>query len=282
MTHELVGASTRQAFREYFTGTTLRRIDDAFAVGGIRQKSDFNPPVGGERRTLVEQYYASLNFSRQADIKRLLRVYEHVLDDVEEQLKHGSEESQKSAGRTRDKLLRSLHRDGFEWVNGRLIAKATETHLQEIHDAITSLAGPELTRQLQRLRDAADEDPALAIGTAKEMLETACKTILEEYGTPVPPDWDVPELLKAVRKELKLLPDDIPDGARGAETIKRLLSNLGQIGQGLAELRNLYGSGHGRAGRAKGLSPRHARLAVGAAATLVQFLFETYRERTAL
>jgi hypothetical protein len=89
----------------------------------------------------------------------------------------------------------------------------------------------------------------------------------------------MPELLRETRKQLRLLPEDIPDAARGAETIKRLLGNLGQLGHGLAELRNLYGSGHGRSGRAKGLSARHARLAVGAVSTLVQFLFETHRER---
>jgi len=48
---------------------------------------------------------------------------------------------------------------------------------------------------------------------------------------------------------------------------------------GIAELRNHYGSGHGREPTAKGLQPRHTRLAVGAAATLVTFLFETHLAR---
>lgn len=102
---------------------------------------------------------------------------------------------------------------------------------------------PEFGRQLSRLREAVDEDPSLAIGTAKEMLESTCKTILEDLWIDFDPAWDLPELLKATRKELKLLPEDIPHAARGAETMKRLLSSLGQIGHGLAELRNLYGSG---------------------------------------
>lgn len=40
----------------------------------------------------------------------------------------------------------------------------------------------------------------------------------------------------------------------------------------VAELRGLRGSGHGREGRAKGLRPRHTRLVVGVAASLVTFL----------
>lgn len=86
-------------------------------------------------------------------------------------------------------------------------------------------------------------------------------------------------LVKEARGVLKLVPEDIPDSAKGVEIIKRMLSNLGQISQGIAELRNLYGTGHGKDGQFKGLSPRHARLAVGCATTLAIFLFETHEFR---
>ena len=79
-------------------------------------------------------------------------------------------------------------------------------------------------------------------------------------------------------KVLKLVPEGIPETARGADIIKRLLSNLGTIGNGLAELRGLYGTGHGKHGAAVGLRARHARLAVGSAAILATFLFETHQD----
>jgi hypothetical protein len=185
-----VSPKTRLEFREYFVGTSVARVDDAFTIARIPCREDFQPQTGGARRSRVEQYYASLNFSKWADIKRLLAVYEHVLDEVEQQLKHGDPHAKKYAERELDTLLRCVRRDGFDWVGGRLVSKSTQTHLRDIQDAITSLAAPELPRQLERLREAVDDDPALAIGTAKEMLETACKTILEEHGTTVPADWD--------------------------------------------------------------------------------------------
>jgi Abortive infection C-terminus len=74
------------------------------------------------------------------------------------------------------------------------------------------------------------------------------------------------------------VPEGIPDAARGGDVIKRLLQNLGTIGNGLAELRGLYGTGHGKHGKTEGLSARHAKLAVGAASTLVTFLFDTHKE----
>lgn len=133
-----------------------------------------------------------------------------------------------------------------------------------------------LAEQLQRMEKAIEEDPSLAIGTAKELIETCCKTILAERGKPVAGTPDISNLTKDTLKELKLVPDGVPDSTRGADVIKRLLMNLGTIGNGLAELRGLYGTGHGKDGRVKSLESRHAKLAVGSAATLVRFLFETH------
>jgi hypothetical protein len=135
-----------------------------------------------------------------------------------------------------------------------------------------------LAEQIRRLEASVESDPSLAIGTAKELVETCCKTILAERGKPVTGTPDVSTLTKETLKELKLVPEGIPDAARGADVIKRLLSNLGTIGNGLAELRGLYGTGHGKDGSSKGLSARHAKLAVGAASTLAVFLFETHKE----
>ena len=135
-----------------------------------------------------------------------------------------------------------------------------------------------LAEQIRRMEASVESDPSLAIGTAKELIETCCKTILAERGKPVTGTPDVSTLTKETLKELKLVPEGIPEAARGADVIKRLLSNLGTIGNGLAELRGLYGTGHGKHGSSAGLSARHAKLAVGAASTLAVFLFETHKE----
>ena len=90
---------------------------------------------------------------------------------------------------------------------------------------------PELHRQIERMRDSVEDDPRLAIGTAKELVETTCKTILAQRGVTVDPNWDIGRLVKEARAVLKLLADGIPEAAKGGESIKRLLSNLGAIGQ---------------------------------------------------
>ncbi|WP_333885432.1 abortive infection family protein [Sphingobium yanoikuyae] len=134
--------------------------------------------------------------------------------------------------------------------------------------------------QIRRMEGSIVKDPALAIGTAKELVESCFKTILRERGIDYDKE-DLPQLGKKVFGALRLLPNDIPEAARGAKTIKTMLSNLATVVQGVAEIRSLYGTGHGRDGKVRGVTPRHARLAVGAASTLVNFAFESHLESPA-
>ncbi len=166
--------------------------------------------------------------------------------------------------------------DECRQIANRLLSRGLS--LDPLKELARMLDAEHLADQIRRMELSSETDPSLAIGTAKELIETCCKTILAERGKPVTGTPDVSTLTKETLKELKLVPEEIPEATRGAKVIKRLLSNLGTIGNGLAELRGLYGTGHGKHGSASGLGPRHARLAVGAAATLAVFLFETHTE----
>jgi hypothetical protein len=161
-------------------------------------------------------------------------------------------------------------------IASRLLSSPPTLDPLKEHAAI--LNANHLAEQIRRMEESVETDPSLAIGTAKELIETCCKTILAERGKPGTGAPSIPELTKLALKELNLVPSGIPDAARGVDVIRRLLSNLGTIGNGLAELRGLYGTGHGKHGRSAGLGPRHAKLAIGAAATLAVFLFETHNE----
>ena len=156
---------------------------------------------------------------------------------------------------------------------------AGEPNLSGLAEIAARFDADYLRQQISRMEEAVESDPALAIGTAKELIETCCKTMLEERGESFAKDPDMPELTKAVFRQLKMTRDDVPDAIEGSEAIKRVLSNLGSISNELARLRNLYGTGHGKLADAPGLSPRHAKLAVGSAATLVRFLFESHTEQ---
>ena len=136
-----------------------------------------------------------------------------------------------------------------------------------------------MAKEIERLESAIDRDPALAIGTAKELVESCCKTILTKRGVAFTKSEDLGELTKKVTKELQLVPEGITDETKGAENIRLILRNLTQLTNNLAQLRGLYGTGHGRDGGHRGLHSRHARLAAASAVAFVDFIAETYRQR---
>lgn len=155
--------------------------------------------------------------------------------------------------------------------NGRAVSRA--------RTVADSLDAGWMAKEIERLEHAVDRDPALAIGTAKELVETCCKTILGKRGVFVTKSDDLGDLTKKLTKELQLVPGGISDEAKGADTIRLILRNLTQITSNLARLRGLYGTGHGRDGQHRGLQPRHARLAVASAVAFIDFVTETYRDR---
>lgn len=136
-----------------------------------------------------------------------------------------------------------------------------------------------MAKEIERVENAVERDPALAIGTAKELVETCCKTILTKRNVVFTKSEDLGDLTKKIVKELQLVPEGINDEAKGAENIRLILRNLTQLTNNLAQLRGLYGTGHGRDGQYRGLQPRHARLAVASAVAFIDFITDTYRHR---
>lgn len=46
-------------------------------------------------------------------------------------------------------------------------------------------------QEVERIEAAVDGDPALAIGTAKELIETCCKHIADSLALAIPPNADM-------------------------------------------------------------------------------------------
>lgn len=244
---DLISKKTRNELREYFAGTTLRIISEEFAAADIPLDEDYEPLESGQRRSLVEQYYHAVDFSSWRDVQKVLRVYESVLVELEDRIEDSSWDDRDGeyAAEMHAHLLRRLGRDGFVYSDGRIVPAADNAAIEQLFETAVALDNRVLRQQIERIRDCVEKDPDLAIGTSKELLETTCRTVLADYGISADSNWDVTRLVKETRKVLKLVPEDIPDSAKGADSIKRVLSNLGQVAQGLAELRNLYGTGHG-------------------------------------
>jgi hypothetical protein len=267
---ELISKKVKHELREFLSECgTLTKIGNLFVAYEFEHiQLPANTLPAGQRRGLVECFYAGIKWTDPDNIQSFIYLCEDALVEL-----GGDDYRTTGAG-----LIRALERDGYQIANDRITRKNQSS--PNITIPKTGLDVQHMNVYISRIESSLATDPALAIGTAKELIESTLKTILDgadiEYETR---SEDIPSLLKKVQKALNLAPDDIDNAKRGSELIKRILSNLGAIATGIAELRNLYGTGHGSRPKSKGLEVRHARLVVTSSAALCEFLLSTYQAR---
>lgn len=152
-------------------------------------------------------------------------------------------------------------------------------NLEIIEDVKKYFSSEYLEQQIDLVRKMYDENPTEAIGKSKEILESVCKTILESNGQSVKNSVNMRELIKETLKVLDIEESLKEIDSKADKIIKQILGNLNGLYGGIIELRNYYGSGHGRSENFIGLSKRHAKLAVGLSLTLARYFLETSEEK---
>jgi hypothetical protein len=194
------------------------------------------------------------------------------------------------AGRLVTRFNEILAADGWSLVaakklSGRPIFEGRET--KGAKDPATALRLPEYQRlreprvfqeHLRRIDAGLSSDPAAAIASSKEMVESACKIILDDYNIPYTTKDDLLGLYKETAKALKLNAESVPENVKGSQAAQGALRALVTTVQRLAELRNELGLGHGRSRTSPALD-RHARLAFNTASAVAEFLLDTWHAR---
>src|SRR5262245_13697329 len=120
-TRDIVSPKTREVLREYLVGHSLREIHDAFRAAGIECDAQYAPPVVGQRRRLVEQYYHAMDFAKPESRSRFLTLCESVLETMAENVSSPQYDA-KTVQSWSDRLLRCLRKDGFHFEEGTLSA----------------------------------------------------------------------------------------------------------------------------------------------------------------
>ncbi|MCI9626366.1 MAG: abortive infection family protein [Clostridia bacterium] len=167
-------------------------------------------------------------------------------------------------------------RNIYGWKNLKLGSKVIEGQIENLKTAFDSNY---VRTQVDLMYSLIDTAPHSAIGKAKELLEICCKTILDEQKITYNLSLDLTQLMKITCESIGLSAKKLKKGVTGQDIAARILGNLGNITQGMAELRNLYGDGHGKNKNFHSLPPRYAHLAVGSSVATVHFMWDTYQER---
>lgn len=116
-------------------------------------------------------------------------------------------------------------------------------------------------------------DPEGAITSARSLLESVLKHILDERKVAYSDKADLPELYRSASKELNLAPDQHTE-----EPFKKILGGVTSVVNELGSLRNRLGDAHGKGKGGVKPAPRHAELAVNLAGSIALFLAETMKK----
>lgn len=265
MSRDLISRATRNEFREVLTGYVLREIDMFFDAGGLTPRRDYDPQVGGQRRSLVECYYANIDFTSVADIKKLLAVYEEIIENLHQL----AERNPDGPNITLNALLRRMEKDGFRYENGRFIAGQNTAIVHA--PSLVQLTETSIQEYVDKARQKIDHgDSAGAIAIAYTLVEAFLKQLLRKTGTEFKEsEGDIRVLYRAVCAPLHL----DPKGESLENYLKAILEGLQRQIGGLFEVANKASDRHARRYNP---APHHARLAVNAAFTLCEFLLESF------
>lgn len=268
VSRQLVPRPVVEAFIACFGGTILRDVDALFEDLGF----DFDPMAEdqaqrdgrGARRSRAAGYIAAADLTQPRDAQRLLNGISVALADWER-------EEASSQWADLKRLRRNLDLAGFVW-DGKVLVRRASAVPAPFAQRLDGLE--DVQREVNRILESVDRDPADAITAARALVEAACKTVLDELGEEVDDRVDLPALYKRTAVALKL------DATQHDVIYRQILQGLASSVQGLGELRNRLGDAHARRGGVRA-HPRHARMAAGAAMTISTFLVETLEERRA-
>lgn len=263
---ELIDKSTRGRFRKLMTDSTHGEITAAFQDEGFTPSPWCTWDDGSVRRTLAQQYLEAVDWTDVDHVTRALRAFEVLLEGFQ--------------GELFEKFRGALRRHGYELDDEGQISQVGPRVPQVPLAAVRDPAA--IRDNLDRIQRAIVNDPAQAVGSAKELIESTAKAVLVERGETFYERDDLPALVRQAQQALNLHPSSATPGPDGSDAVKKILGSVTGVAVGVAELRNRgYGTGHGSTTARVGLGTRHAHLAVNAAVTWCQLMLDTLADTSA-
>lgn len=120
-----------------------------------------------------------------------------------------------------------------------------------------------------------DSDPEGAITSARTLVESVCKHILDEAKVSYEDTADLPKLYRLTAEELNLAPSQHTE-----QVFKQILGGCTSVVEGLGSLRNRLSDAHGKGRAGVKPAPRHAELAVNLSGALASYLLATWEARS--
>jgi len=134
-----------------------------------------------------------------------------------------------------------------------------------------------MQQQIETIENALGNNPSLVFDLSKALVETVCKTILNDRKIAYTNDDDVQQLFRKTIENLQLLPPDQSGARNTRQGLEKTARGLLQAVQGMAELRNEQGmASHGKDAYARPVEAVQALLVAQSADAIVHFLYNVH------
>ena len=244
---------------------THASMDRLFSYAGVPG----DPPSGSKPSKALEWLRRINREEELVPLEILGRLLEAYMEADTNDPSYGGLHSERKV-----KIERALARVELQYHRGGLVTGNLGTPSQTLEQLIRGRDLPAIEEEFARALRSVDSSPKEAVSAACNILESLCKTYIEDEGLQMPSKQDLRQVWDVVRKHLGFDPSSIED-----RDLKEIISGLLGVVGGIAALRTHASSAHGAGRRRYRLEPRHARLAIHSAHTLATFVLETWDKR---
>ena len=257
----------------------LPKFETHASIDSLFLYADAPSPIpDGSKPVKIKEWLFSVNKKSEYPLNVLGIIIEKYMDSLDEPSVYASDyEKEEYFNRTkfRETLISILERNGLKYFSGKVVQMSLSKVSTNLYDLIKDKNEDAINLEFTRAIEGLENKPLESISAACNILESICKVYIEEEKLELPTKQDLRNLWKVVSKDLQFDVNRLQD-----DDLKKIISGLFSIVDGVSSLRTHRSSAHGQGRRQYIPESRHARLVVNSAHTLAAFVLETWNKRT--
>jgi len=174
----------------------------------------------------------------------------------------------------REVVNKALGKYGYSYVNGGFITAGGSKPSISLQEAIHGRNMPAIEMEFNRALEHVHKEPKESVSAACNIVESVCKIYIADERLSMPAKQDLQSVWRVVKEDLGMNPQTIEDN-----DLRKILTGLFSIVDGIGAFRTHASTAHGAGRKSYKVLPRHARLAINSAHSLVLYILETWDDR---
>lgn len=247
---------------------THATLDSLFLYAG----GPGDPPQGSKQAKALEWLR---NVNRNEEVTEPLCVLGRLIEGYMEGVPKPHSWGEENILEGKKRIEEILTRTGLGYIKGgRIVVRGVASPSRTLEKMIRDTDYTSINEEFNRALVSIETSPRDAVSAACNILESICKTYIEDEGLEMPSKQDLKHVWSVVRKNLGIDHSIIED-----RDLQEILSGIFAVVNGIGALRTHASSAHGFGKKMYKLEPRHARLAVHSAHTLALFILESWEKK---